>query len=242
VIASGETNGERWTVLVVCDGVSSSTHAEQASQIATKTACDALAHFARSGDITFEAAPSAVGQAIRAAHVAICTHGIEHEGTDPPGTTIVCALVYKRRVTVGWVGDSRAYWVSPSGSEQLTRDHSWANETVSRGEMSEEEAMTAPLAHALTRCLGPLEMGDGAAIADVVPDIRSRDLPAAGHLVLCTDGLWNYFPAAQTIATLVHDAKGARPAELARMLVNHALAMGGQDNVTVAVLEHPDSQ
>jgi serine/threonine protein phosphatase PrpC len=59
---------------------------------------------------------------------------------------------------------------------------------------------------------------------------------------LCTDGLWNYFPAAKAIAALVHEAGGARPAELARMLVNRALAMGGQDNVTVAVLEHADSQ
>ena len=47
--ATGKTAGERWSVLVVCDGVSSSAHAEQASAIASKTACDALAHFAKTG-------------------------------------------------------------------------------------------------------------------------------------------------------------------------------------------------
>ena len=70
--ATGTTDGERWSVLVVCDGVSSSSHAEQASAIASKTACDALAHFARSGDVALEPGASAVAQAIRAAHVAVC--------------------------------------------------------------------------------------------------------------------------------------------------------------------------
>jgi PPM family protein phosphatase len=234
-IAAGGTGTDHWSVLVVCDGVSSSTHAEQASTIATRTTRDALAHFARSGDIHHEGAASAMKSAIRAAHVSVCATHIEHGNTAPPGTTIVAALIYKRRLTVGWIGDSRAYWVSPSGSELLTHDHSWVNETVARGEMTESEAMAAPLAHALTKCLGPLEVGDDK-ITEVDPDIRVRQLPGAGHVVLCTDGLWNYFPSAPDIATLVKSAgSGANAAEIARVLVNHALARGGGDNVSVGV-------
>ncbi len=236
-VATGETNGERWTVLVVCDGVSSSTHAEQASAIASKTACDALAHFARSGDVAFEAATAAMSQAIRAAHLAICASNIEHADAEPPGTTIVAGFVYKRRLTVGWVGDSRAYWVSATGAELLTRDHSWANETVARGEMTEAEAMRAPLAHALTKCLGPLEVGD--IPHEIEPEVRARDLPGPGHIVLCSDGLWNYFPSAVMVADLVRAAgRDAHAESIARQLVNHALARGGGDNVTVAVFAH----
>jgi serine/threonine protein phosphatase PrpC len=238
-IAAGGTGDDRWSVLVVCDGVSSSTHAEQASTIASHTTRDALAHFARSGDIHHEGAASAMTSAIRAAHVAVCATRIDHGNTAPPGTTIVAALVHKRRLTVGWIGDSRAYWVSPSGSELLTHDHSWVNETVARGEMSEMEAMAAPLAHALTRCLGPLEVGDGK-IGEAEPDIRVRQLPGPGHVVLCTDGLWNYFPSAPDIALLVRSAgEGANAAVIARVLVNHALARGGGDNVSVAVCAYP---
>ncbi len=237
-IATGALGEDRWTVLVVCDGVSSSTHAEQASAIASQTTRDALAHFARSGDIAHEGAASAMKAAIRAAHVTVCASNIEHGDTAPPGTTIVAALVHKNRLTVGWVGDSRAYWVSPSGSELLTRDHSWVNETVAHGEMTESEAMAAPLAHALTRCLGPLEGGD-AKIVDVEPDVRVRPLPGPGHVVLCTDGLWNYFPTAPDIALLVESAgPGANTAAIARVLVNHALARGGGDNVSVAIYAH----
>jgi serine/threonine protein phosphatase PrpC len=243
--ATGLQDGEPWTVLVVCDGVSSSTHAEQASTIASKTACDALAHFARIGDVGHEAAAGAVGAAIRAAHVAVCAQGIDAEGNNPPGTTIVVGLVWRRRLAVGWVGDSRAYWVSEHGSELLTRDHSWANEAVARGEVTEEQAKRSPLAHALTRCLGPLEQADPdnpsavTRIAEVEPEVRTRDLPGPGWIVLCTDGFWNYFPEASRVAELVHEAgPGASSGLIARRLVARAVVAGGQDNTTVLVHEH----
>jgi len=234
-IATGGTGEERWAVMAVCDGVSSSTHAELASSIASQTTRDALAHFARSGDMDHEGAAAAMKTAIRAAHIAVCTSNIDHGDTAPPGTTIVAALVHKRMLTLGWVGDSRAYWVSPSGAELLTRDHSWVNETVAHGDMTESEALAAPLAHALTKCLGPLE-GGNASIVDVDPDVRVRPLAGPGHVILCTDGLWNYFPTAPEIASLVESAgPDANTAAIARILVNHALARGGGDNVSVAV-------
>jgi serine/threonine protein phosphatase PrpC len=245
--ARGVTRGEPWTVLVVCDGVSSSSHAEQASAVASKTACDALAHFARSGDVAFEAGASAVAAAIRAAHLAVCAQGIDASGGDPPGTTIVAGLVWRRRLTVGWVGDSRAYWVSDHGSELLTHDHSWANEAIARGEVTEVEASLSPLAHALTRCLGPLEVVEPGApggaprarIQEIVPDVRARDLPGPGWIVLCSDGFWNYFSHAQEVAALVRGAgPDAGPGRVARRLVNQAILRGGQDNTTVLVHEH----
>jgi PPM family protein phosphatase len=180
---------------------------------------------------------AAMSQAIRAAHLAVCATPIPHDHAEPPGTTIVAGFVYRRRLTVGWVGDSRAYWVTSTGAELLTHDHSWANETVAKGEMTEDEAMRAPLAHALTKCLGPLEVGDVPHEIDV--DVRARDLPGPGHIVLCSDGLWNYFPAAAMVADLVRAAgAGAHADQIALLLVNHALARGGQDNVTVAVYAH----
>jgi serine/threonine protein phosphatase PrpC len=248
--ARGELAGERecesWTVLVVCDGVSCSTHAEMASTIGAQTACDALAHFARSGDLSHEATTIAVSEAIRAAHVAICAQRTSERATspssaavepNPPGTTIVAALLHRRRLTVGWVGDSRAYWLTARGGELLTRDHSWVNETVARGEMTEAEALASPYAHALTKCLGPLEVGDS--LEQIVPDVRARDLAGPGVVLLCSDGLWNYFPDADALRTIVEGAGPDAPATLvARRLVNHALAHGGHDNVSVAIVRH----
>lgn len=245
--ATGTTNGETWSVLVVCDGVSSSSHAEEASAIAAKTACDVLAHFARSGDVSLEPGANAVAQAIRAAHVAVCAQITESAGDDPPGTTIVAGLVWRRRLTVGWIGDSRAYWISETGAELLTTDHSWANEAVARGEVTEGEAMMSPLAHALTRCLGPLEVADPEEpaggrqlrIREVQPEVRARDLPGPGWVLLCSDGFWNYYPAAAQVAQLVRSVDAPpTPGRIARKLVNLALARGGQDNTTALVYEH----
>ena len=104
--------------------------------------------------------------------------------------------------------------------------------------------MQQPLAHALTRCLGPLEGGDtDEQFATVQPDVRARDLPGAGHVLLCTDGLWNYFPDAHTIADLVASAgQDAGCVAIARRLVANALYRGGGDNVSVAVYRHSESR
>ena len=240
-VSEGDVHGEPFKVLVVCDGVSSSTHAEQASGIASKVARDVLTHFATSGDILHDGASSAVIAAIRAAHIAVCTSPIDYGDGPPPGTTIVAALIFRKSLTVGWVGDSRAYWVSEQGAELCTTDHSWVNEAVARGEVTMAEAMKSPLAHALTKCLGPLETGDGK-LQEIAPDARTKALPGPGTLVLCTDGLWNYFPSASAIATLVHGASAglgtrADPSTIARFLVGNALAQGGGDNVSVAILD-----
>ena len=149
-------SGRLWATLVVCDGVSASTHADEASRIASKTTSDSLAHFVTSGDVGYESSQNGMAQAIRAAHVSICAFAARYSADEPPGTTIVAALVHGPRLTIGWVGDSRAYWVPTEGPpELLTHDHSWVNETVDRGEMTEAEALQQPLAHALTRCPRP---------------------------------------------------------------------------------------
>jgi serine/threonine protein phosphatase PrpC len=241
-VASGTSAAnEPWSVLVVCDGVSCSSNAATASTIAATTARDALAHHARSGDIDFEAAPWAVAAAIQAAHIAVCAEKVERGATEPPGTTIVVALVYRGQLTVGWVGDSRAYWLTSDGAELLTRDHSWVNEAVATGRMTESDAAREPLAHALTRCLGPLEVGE--TLEPVEAEVRTRKLVGPGHVVLCTDGLWNYYPDPGALANLVQSARGVdagttTASRIARHLVNHAVARGGGDNVSVAVYVH----
>lgn len=229
--------GEPFAVMVVCDGVSSSSYSERASTLAARAARDALGHFARSLDIAHEAATSAVSQAIRAAHLAVCADHAARPVSDPPGTTIAAALVFRKRLTVGWVGDSRAYWLTPRGAEQLTHDHSWVNEAIARGEVKDADEVQGALAHTITRCLGPLEVGDVA--AEIDPDVRSRELAGPGLLLLCSDGLWNYAPKPADIAAVIRAASDESNAvEVARLLVNYALARGGQDNVSVAVYAH----
>lgn len=229
--------GEPFVVLVVCDGVSSSAFSERASKVAARAARDALGHFARSPDVTHEAAASAVAQAIRAAHLAICAQHVADPVSEPPGTTIAAGLIFRKRLTVGWVGDSRAYWFTARGAELLTHDHSWVNEAIARGEVKDADEVQGSLAHTITKCLGPLEVGE--VPSEVEPDVRSRDLAGPGLVLLCTDGLWNYAPKPADLAAVVRTATdGTNAVDVARILVNYALARGGQDNVSVAVYAH----
>jgi serine/threonine protein phosphatase PrpC len=229
--------GHAYRILVVCDGVSTSARAEQASQIAARIIRDGLARFCAGETAAFDGARDAMIEAIHSAHAAICEQEGARGPAEPPGTTCVAALVLGERLVVGWVGDSRAYWLTERGIELLTRDHSWVNEAVASGEATLEAAMRSPHAHALTRCLGPVEAGETP--QPVLPDVATRRLVGKGVLLLCTDGLWNYYPIPEQMAALVQRCGPApTPDRLARFLVHKALARGGQDNVSVAVYAH----
>jgi serine/threonine protein phosphatase PrpC len=236
-LARVERDGRPVFVLVVCDGVSSSRQADRAAALAAGTACDALREHALAPGETDPA--TAMAAAIRAAHAAVCALPETPEGDlDPPGTTLVAALATGARVTVGWVGDSRAYWLGADGAGLLTHDHSWASEAVDRGELSEADAQRAPLAHALTHCLGPLE--ERVAGMAPEPSVTSFDAPPGCRLVLCSDGLWNYLPRPCDFADLVGGLPPDASAQaVAAALVARALAAGGQDNVTAAVVFLP---
>lgn len=138
------------------------------------------------------------------------------------------------QITIGWVGDSRRYWVASGTAGLLTHDHSWLNQVVDAGEMTEAVALRSPQAHALTHCLGALEQQEGESAP--VPSVVSFQPPPTASLILCTDGLWNYAPEPEAIAMLIAEfAPDADALTVARGLVDFALDRGGQDNVTAAV-------
>lgn len=233
-LARTDKNGEPVTIVVVCDGVSSSHDPQQASGLVARLVRDELVvAVAREAF----AAPGALAEAILNAHLAACAQLFELvDGEDPPGTTVVAAIAALGQVTVGWVGDSRAYWLSADASQAslLTHDHSWVNEVVERGELSEAEALRSPWAHALTHCLGPLEQLDSAVPPQ--PGIATFEPPAGCRLIVCSDGLWNYLPQADQIAQQVRELPAEASAlAVSRALVDYALDQGGQDNITVAV-------
>jgi serine/threonine protein phosphatase PrpC len=210
---------------VVCDGVSTSLTPQQASRAAADTALDVLL-------TSTVPAAERVHAAVAAAGSAVATLG---RAGDPhaPSCTLVCALVHPGEITVGWVGDSRAYWLaSPDATDParlVTADHSWAAQMVAAGVIDEAAAMRDPRAHAITRWLG----AGGTAEAEVA----TLHPAGPGALLLCSDGLWNYLPAAADLAAvaLPELADGGAIAA-ADALTALALDAGGRDNITVVVI------
>ncbi len=220
-------------VAIVCDGVSSSSRPDEASAAAASAARDAMLDTLPRGVQPPHALHEALGVAARA--VAALADARVDGGHNAPACTIVGSVVAEDVLTVGWVGDSRAYWVPEDRSTpaaRLTEDDSWAAQMVAAGLMSEAEAFADPRAHAITGWLG-------ADADDVEPHTASFRPECPGVVVVCTDGLWNYAESAKDMADAVPGDARSRPLPAARQLVGHALRGGGHDNVTVAVIPFP---
>jgi serine/threonine protein phosphatase PrpC len=135
-------------------------------------------------------------------------------------------------ITVCWVGDSRAYWLAAEGSRRLTTDDSVAQEMVASGLLNEAEAMASVHAHVITRWLG-------ADIPDPQAHLIRFEPTGPGVLLVCTDGLWNYLPAAGDLAgRSLPDAVGD-PLGVAGALLKFAMDAGGADNITVVLAPVP---
>lgn len=212
--------------VVVCDGVSSSYDPDVASETAAATAGELLA--GAGDDLAKQIAPALT--AAGAAVAALAAGGDPRRAASNPACTIVAACVRGSEVGFGWIGDSRAYWLPDSGpAEQLTEDDSWATHAVRLG-ADPATAMRDPNAHAITGWLG--------ADAPVTePHTGTYIATAPGHLVLCSDGLWNYLTDPAAFADTVrahltdHDLITA-----ARSLTAYANERGGADNITVALV------
>ncbi|GAB2844626.1 protein phosphatase 2C domain-containing protein [Streptomyces deserti] len=231
-------DGSPASVAIVCDGVSSATRPDDASLAASKAASESLLAALPRGTHPQQAMHDAIVAASRAVNAlanepATAREHAPHQNA--PACTLVGAVVTNGLLVVGWVGDSRAYWVPVDRSAppaRLTEDDSWAAQMVAAGLMSEAEAYADDRAHAITGWLG-------ADAYELEPHTASFKPDRPGVVVVCTDGLWNYAEAAEQMAEVVPLDAATHPLHSARVLVGHALDGGGHDNVTVAVVPFP---
>jgi PPM family protein phosphatase len=224
-----EVTGERNVAVVVCDGISSASAGNVAARNAAQAAGVVLGKSVADPD---KDASQALLDAIQSAVDAV----IQVEWTTrvkrvDPSCTLVAAVCRGGEITVGWVGDSRAYWFDREDTRQLTVDDSFAEEGIAKGLLTPEQAAKSPFLHSITNWVGPDAPERPPRTVTLRPERR-------GRLVLCTDGLWNYAPSAGELGALI-DAlpDGAAPAAVARALADMANDRGGHDNITVAVID-----
>jgi PPM family protein phosphatase len=141
------------------------------------------------------------------------------------GTTMTAALVGDDRVTIGHVGDSRAYLVRDGELEQLTDDHSLVGELIRSGKLTPEEAEVHPQRSVITRALGTDPEVD---VDTFVVETRPDDI-----FLLCSDGLSGMI-SDRTILKILDDHRGDLQAA-AKALVAAANRGGGDDNITVVL-------
>lgn len=222
---AGVTDGGL-TVAIVADGMGG----HQAGDVASQLAVDAFREEVESAGagMTEEEAHELLRRAIRKANEVVFDMASRNEQYHNMGTTVVAALfVEEQRLIVGHIGDSRAYRISEGGITLLTEDHTLVNELVRSGQISYEEAAHHPRRNVLTRALG----------TDSETELELQALPwAAGDiLLLCSDGLSGMVGDEDIRMTV--SAEGSSLEEKAESLIQQALAAGGDDNITVVLLQ-----
>lgn len=146
-------------------------------------------------------------------------------------TTLTGAIIVDHHLYLGHVGDSRAYLLRNQRLSRLTTDHSLVEEFVKQGQLTSDEAEAHPQRNLLTRALGT--------DPEVQIDLLSLTLTPGDRLLLSTDGL-NTCVGEDDIAAIVSQAK--HPQEICQELGSAANEKGGQDNITVVLVEMPEGK
>lgn len=147
------------------------------------------------------------------------------------GTTLVGCIVFEDKVYTVNVGDSRLYRITSSSDEaiRITHDHSYVQALVDMGQLTPEEAAVNPRRNILTMAVGTEET--------VQPDINSFKPEKGDYILLCSDGLYNYFKPSELKDT-VWDHEDETLEQKTELLINYALESGGRDNITAILAEY----
>jgi protein phosphatase len=199
-----------------------------AGEVASSTAITALA---AAFEATDQHTAGSLESAAKAANRAVWEQARTNRAMFGMGTTLVALAVVEREdgtngLTVAHIGDSRLYVYRDGALRQVTVDHSLVQELVDDGQISEAQAAVHPQRHVLTRALG-VEPAIEVDIIELAPRHGDRYL-------LCSDGLPREVSDDQTAAVL---SRFSNPVEAANELVAVANLRGGNDNITVVVID-----
>ncbi len=224
------TNEDSWAaldtadgalVLMVCDGMGGMGHGDEASQLAIRCLIEELSDGAADPGPAMLGALTRIDVRIRDA---LCAGG---KGL--PGTTAVLAWIREGWAQVGWVGDSRAYWIRGRAVVERTRDHKLVEELIAAGQLTETEAKNSMLSHVVTRAIGGRSPDEVAVEGSLTGPWA---LEAGDRVVLCSDGVCDLL-SDEEIAGAVG---GTDPKAGGDALVRLAIERGGHDNITAIVL------
>jgi serine/threonine protein phosphatase PrpC len=142
------------------------------------------------------------------------------------GSTIVVLMICGRQSLCLWAGDSRFYRMRDGKLSQLSRDQSYVQNLIDRGEIAPQAAASHPLANIVCNLVGGAE--------ELVLEERHDDLEPGDLLLLCSDGLTRALTDPD-IAEILGEASVAIAADL---LIGRALECGARDNVSAVTIQY----
>ncbi len=203
---------------VVADGMGGHRGGDVASQLTVETLRDARPEWGPPGGELMEA--------VRNANRVVYDRSAADRDLRGMGTTVTALQIAGDAGRIVHVGDSRAYLLRDGSLQQLTQDHTLVQQMVDEGQLDADDAERHPARHIMTRALG--------VEPQVQIDELTLDLHTGDRLLLCSDGLSGMLTSDDIRALLGRDSDAQETAEA---LVALAVERGGEDNVTVVVVD-----
>ena len=210
-------------IFVVADGVGGA----DAGEVASQTAVDVLDDAFRTRITDGEDVEDLMELAIQRANSSIHQMASENPRFSLMATTVVALHLDGNRATIGHVGDSRLYRISPDGNlHRETEDHSIVEEEVRAGRMTPEQAANHPSKNVISRALG--------AEASVEADMKVIEVENGSAFLLCTDGITRHLPDSELRDLL---ASGRTPNDLCEEMKSRCYERGAEDNLTAVIVQ-----
>ncbi|MFH0865870.1 MAG: PP2C family serine/threonine-protein phosphatase [Bacteroidota bacterium] len=228
VFLSQQKISKKGAILVVADGMGGMNAGEIASSIAIKAIQEYFSKTTELSIISAEEIKNHLISSVYKAHDEIVLNAKQNTGHKGMGTTIAIAWIFGNQVYVCWSGDSRIYiFCQNTGIKRLSKDHSYVQELVNKGKITEEQAFCHPESNIITQCLG-----DDTHRPD--PGFTSFYLNSGDRILLCSDGLCGLLNDA-SIEQILKTENGT---ELCcGQLLAAANSAGGHDNITAILCD-----
>jgi len=214
-------------LFVVADGMGGHKAGDVASKLAVDLSVDYIRHYAVPDFIEPENFLDLLINAGRHANQGILDAAAENPEYDGMGTTLILSTIYEHKMYIAHIGDSRVYAVNDCEIKQITVDHSYVEQLVKAGEVSEDDAHKHPKRSMLTRVMGvPMEYCEF--------DGLILDVSGYNSVLLCSDGLTNMMND-DAIKGIVNGIGFVE--NRVKALIEEANAHGGVDNISVIIID-----
>ena len=219
VYASVTPVGNLPNLLILADGMGGHNAGDYASRYTVEAIVDSVKRSRESSPITI------IRTAIQQANRAVIEKSQTDIDLEGMGTTVVAATVMDGELCVANVGDSRLYLIGDT-IKQITKDHSYVQEMVRRGEIAPEAARMHPDRNIITRAIG--------GGYDIEVDFFEVELNKKDRILMCSDGLTDMLRD-QEIFDII--CKKQDLSAIVENLIDTANEYGGNDNITVILAE-----
>ena len=216
-----ESKSSQKFLLVLADGMGGHSKGEVASKIVVNTIAEKITP-AMLSQMDYA---SEINKSIQEANQRILQYTSDHPETEGMGSTVVCAVVDGKNIHLANVGDSRIYVISKEEIRRVTKDHSYVQELIDKGEISEEEARAHPKKNVITKAVG--------IYSEIKVDTMKLTLDDDESLLLCCDGQLIHVEDKEIQEVVI---KADEPQDACKKLVDLANERGGEDNVSVILL------